>query len=154
MREIFEKFWILKKNFPFLTLIITGKFSGNFPFNPEIKYMELKDERERAGCIKGSLFTLFPSYEDEPDFLFFESLSLGVPVVVNERKETLVDYCLRCNGGLWYSGMEEFVEVSSLIIRDKLLRNRLGREAQRYIKENHSPEKNFLKWKEFLNSFI
>lgn len=154
LREIFEKFWILKKNFPFLTLIIMGEFSRNFPFSPDIKYIELKDEKERLDCIKGSLFTLFPFLKDEPDFLFLEALSLGVPVVVDQRMETLLDYCLRSNGGLWYSGMEEFLEVSSLIIRDKLLRNRLGREAKKYIRENHSPERNFLKWKEFLNSLI
>jgi len=153
-REIIEKFLILKKNFPFVTLILKEKFSRNIPFDPEIKYMELRDQKERLECIKGSLFTLLPSFEDRPDFLFFESMSLGVPVVVNQRNETLLEYCIMSNGGLWYSEMEEFFEVSSLLIKDKFLRRKLGRQAQNYIKENHSPEKIFLKWKEFLNSII
>lgn len=154
LKEIFEKFWILKKNFPFLKLIITGEFSKCLPFNPEIKYMALREEKDRVACIKGSLFAFIPFVGDEPDFLFFETMSLGVPVVVDQRMETLLDYCLRSNGGLWYSGMEEFLEISSLLIEDKPLRSRLGREAKKYIKENHSPEKNFLKWKDFLSSFI
>ncbi len=154
LKEIFENFKILKRKFPFLTLVVLGEYSRKFPFDPDIKYIEIGEEKERLECVKGSLFTLFPSEEDNPDYFFFESLSLGVPAVINERKETLVDYCSKSNGGLWYSGKEEFLEIASLLVKDRLLRNGMGIKAQKYIKENHSPQKIFLKWKEFLSSFI
>lgn len=154
LKETFENFKILRRKFPFLTLVVLGKFSGKFPFDPDIKYIELTDEKERLECVKGSLFTLFPSKEDKPDYFFFESLSLGVPAVINERNDALVDYCSKSNGGLWYSGKEELLEIASLLVKDKLLRNEMGIKAQKYIKENHSPQKIFLKWKEFLSLVI
>ncbi len=153
-RGIYENFKILKRIFPFLTLIMTGQFSRNIPFELDIKFMDLRDEKDRLECIKGSLFTLFPSKKDSFDYFFLESMGLGVPIVVDEINKTLVDYCLKSNGGLWYSGREEFVEVASILVKDKFLRNGMGRKAQKYVKESLSSERIFLKWKEFLNSII
>lgn len=154
LKEIIENFKILRRRFPFLSFIISGKFSRHFPFDPDIKYMELIDEKERLEGIKGSLFTLFPSKKDSPDYFFLESLSLSIPAVVNEKKETLVDLCLKSNGGLWYSGKEDFLEVASLLIKDRALKIQMGIKASKYIKENHSPEKIFQKWKTFIESII
>lgn len=154
IQEIIQNFRILKRNFPFLTLIISGKFSKGFPFDPDIKYIELTEEKERLEGMKGSIFTLFPSKKDILHYFFFESMSLGVPAVVNEKMVTIVDYCLKSNGGLWYSGREEFLELASLLVKDKLLRSEMGRRAQKYIRENHSFERIFLKWKEFLNLIV
>lgn len=154
LQETIANFRILRREFPFLSLIISGKFSKISPFDPDLKYIELKDEKERLEGIKGSIFTLFPSQKDSPNYHFLESLSVGIPAVVNEKNGTLVDYCLKSNGGLWYSGTEEFIEVASLIVKDKLIRNEMGSKAQKYIEENHSPEKIFHRWKDFLNSII
>ncbi len=154
IEKIVSSFKTLKTKFPFLSLIIWSESDKKIPFDPDIKHFNLKDDNERWNCIKGAILTIYPSQEDTPDFSVLESMALGVPVVVNENSKTLVDYCIKSNGGLWYSTEEEFLEVLSLLIRDRALRNAMGKKGYKYVKESHSLEQNFLKWKSFLSEFV
>ncbi|MGQ9618813.1 MAG: hypothetical protein ACUVUG_07650 [Candidatus Aminicenantia bacterium] len=152
--EVIENFKLLKRGFPFLSLIISGKLSCKIPFDPDIKYFEPESEKDRWECIKGALFSIFPSCEDTPEFLLLESMSLSVPLVVNGRANTLVDYCVKGNCGLWYSTKEEFYELGKLLINNNSLREKMGINALKYIRERHSLKLNFLRWKDFLVSIF
>ncbi len=52
-----------------------------------------------------------PSQYESLSFMVLEAWQAGVPVLVNGRSEVLVEHCLTSNGGLYYSGYDEFAVV-------------------------------------------
>jgi glycosyltransferase involved in cell wall biosynthesis len=44
---------------------------------------------------------------------------------------------VRSNAGLFYENRDEFGECTRLLLADRRLRERMGRNGQRYVKENY-----------------
>jgi glycosyltransferase involved in cell wall biosynthesis len=49
----------------------------------------------------------------------------------------LKDHCVRSQGGLFYSGAEEFGEALDLLVREARLRGALGENGRRYVRESY-----------------
>ena len=64
-------------------------------------------------------------------------MALSIPVVVNEECAVLKGHCLKSNGGLFYTGAEEFEYCLDRIIKDKELRAAMGRNGKEYVENNY-----------------
>ena len=65
-------------------------------------------------------------------------MAVGKPVLCNAHADVLVDHCRRSNAGLFYSTGAEFVECVDLLLADRDLRERMGRNGQEYVSANYS----------------
>ena len=57
---------------------------------------------------------------------------------VNAHADVLVDHCRRSNAGLFYASCEEFVECVHLLLADRELRDRMGRNGRTYVNDNYA----------------
>ena len=58
------------------------------------------------------------------------------PVLVNGDCSVLRGQCLRSNGGLWYSGYEEFQEAMEILLLDRDLADVLGEQGYQFVQRN------------------
>ncbi|MEW6455771.1 MAG: glycosyltransferase family 4 protein [Acidobacteriota bacterium] len=146
--ELFDYFIKFKKKYYPITLALIGNLSMKLPNDPDIRYLGFLSEEDKLNAIASSVLTIHPSHLESFSISALESLSLGIPIVVQERTKPLVEHCKKSNGGLWYSDYEDFEEVLNLLLKEHKLRNTLGENGKKYITENFSWEKVCSKWKE------
>jgi glycosyltransferase involved in cell wall biosynthesis len=69
--------------------------------------------------------------------LALEGMAVGTPVLCNAHADVLVDHCRRSNAGLFYANGDEFVECTRLLLADRRLRERMGRNGRAYVSANY-----------------
>jgi glycosyltransferase involved in cell wall biosynthesis len=58
-------------------------------------------------------------------------------VLVNGDCAVLKDQCVKANAGLYYTNYDEFEECLNFLLKNKCLRNQLGRNGNKYSKDNY-----------------
>jgi glycosyltransferase involved in cell wall biosynthesis len=81
--------------------------------------------------------SLIPEPDDLLAMNVLESFAVGTPVVATARNAAAVDHCRRANAGLYYTNGEEFTEALTLLLNDARLRQRLGDNGHRYVREHY-----------------
>jgi glycosyltransferase involved in cell wall biosynthesis len=107
---------------------------------PEVSWLQfagLLSERERLAALTAATIVVVPSPLESLSLLALEAMAVGTPVLCNARADVLVDHCKRSNAGLFYSSREEFVECTKLLLADRLLRERMGRNGRTYVERNY-----------------
>jgi glycosyltransferase involved in cell wall biosynthesis len=81
------------------------------------------------------------SIAPDPDDLIaepvLESFAVGTPVLASARNGAAVDHCRRANAGLYYRNREEFVGALRAMMTSRRLRETLGRNGQRYVRQHY-----------------
>jgi glycosyltransferase involved in cell wall biosynthesis len=67
------------------------------------------------------------------------ALHWQIPILVPEAAEELQDLCLISNGGLFYGNSEELKACLLLLLSNEGLRQRMGANGQRFIREARKP---------------
>jgi glycosyltransferase involved in cell wall biosynthesis len=107
------------------------------PSVPWLRYVGLLSEADRLRALEAATVVVVPSPLESLSLLALEGMAVGTPVLCNARADVLVDHCVRSNAGLFYESRDEFVECTNLLLADRRLRERMGRNGQRYVKENY-----------------
>jgi glycosyltransferase involved in cell wall biosynthesis len=116
---------------------------------PEQRYFRMPGvlpERERMFAYEAAEVTLAPEPDDLLATNVLESFAVGTPALVSARNAAAVDYCRQANAGLYYATRDEFVEALRLLIGDPRLRERLGENGRRYVRQH-------LRWDAVLGRF-
>ena len=142
--ELFRFFSFYKEEYPAsgnLQLILIGKLGMKLPESSSIRYIGFVDEAEKLSAMAGAIAVLQPSKMESFSIVTLEAFSVGTPVVVNGASPVLVDHCRKSNAGFYYRDFEEFEEIFNLLFSDRNLARSLGKNGQRYIKENYGWQK-------------
>ena len=129
-------------------LILAGTKQIPVPRNPSIRFIGRVSELEKGALLKSANLVVMPSYLESFSLVTLEAMLSGIPVLVNGSCEVLKGHCIRSNGGLWYETYDEFKECLNLLLSNKTLRKKLGKNGRIYVKKNYSwdiVEKKFLK---------
>ncbi|TDI34164.1 MAG: glycosyltransferase [Acidobacteria bacterium] len=140
LEELFRFFSFYKEEYPAsgnLQLILIGKLGMKLPEDSSIRYIGFVDEAEKLSAMAGAIAVMQPSKLESFSIVTLEAFSVGTPVVVNGASRVLVDHCLKSNAGFYYRDFEEFEEIFNLLFSDRNLARSLGKNGQRYIKENY-----------------
>lgn len=120
-----------------VALVLMGIKLMKVPEQPYLRLPGVLPDRERMTAYEAADVTLAP----EPDELLattvLESFAVGTPALVNARNASAVDHCRRANAGLYYASRGEFTEGLRLLMRDPRLRERLGENGRRYIRQHY-----------------
>jgi len=73
--------------------------------------------------------------------------------IVNAKSSVLKGHCVKGNSGLFYENYEEFAGCMNLLLSDNMLREKLGKNGFRYVKENYGWEKIAKRYSEFIKAF-
>lgn len=140
LEELFRYFSFFKEEHPAtgnLKLILIGKLGMKLPSDKSIRYIGFVDEAEKLSAMAGAVAVLQPSKMESLSIVTLEAFSVGSPVVANAASRVLVDHCRKSNAGFYYQNFEEFEEILGLLLTDRNLVRSLGKNGQRYIKENY-----------------
>jgi glycosyltransferase involved in cell wall biosynthesis len=107
---------------------------------PEERYVRMPGvlpDRERMVAYEAADVTIAPSSDDLLAQPLLESFAVGTPVLASAANDAAVEHCRRANGGLYYSNREEFAEAMRLVMTNNRLREALGENGRRYIRQNY-----------------
>ena len=124
-----------------LQLVLMGKKNMSIPNSRDIRYLGFLQEDEKLAAMASATAVMIPSRLESLSIVALEAFSVGVPVVAHGGSRVLVDHCRKANAGLYYRNYEEFEGILEMLFEDKNLAKGLGRQGQRYIKENFGWEK-------------
>jgi glycosyltransferase involved in cell wall biosynthesis len=133
-------------------LVLIGRMALPELTRPGVRYLGYLSEEEKAAAIAGADAVLCPSPYESLSIVLLEAMAVGVPGLVNARSEVLEDHCLRSNAGLFYGDAEEFVEALRLLVGRPTLREALGANGRRYVRDNYRWEVVLERWRAVLAS--
>ena len=120
------------------TLVLMGAKLMPLPEVPWVRYAGLLSEVDRLSALEAAAIVVVPSPFESLSLLALEGMAVGNPVLCNAHADVLVDHCRRSNAGLFYSTRDEFIECVHLLLADRDLRGRMGRNGKAYVTANYS----------------
>ena len=120
------------------TLVLMGAKLMPLPDVPWVRYAGLLSESDRLRALDAATIVVVPSPFESLSLLALEGMAVGKPVLCNAHADVLVDHCRRSNAGLFYSNREEFAECVHLLLADRELRERMGRNGKAYVTNNYA----------------
>jgi glycosyltransferase involved in cell wall biosynthesis len=120
------------------TLVLMGNKLMPLPAVPWVRYAGLLSESDRLRALASATIVVVPSPFESLSLLALEAMALGKPVLCNAHADVLVDHCKRSDAGLYYSTQDEFIECTNLLLADRDLRERMGRNGKAYVAANYS----------------
>lgn len=118
-------------------LVLMGVKLMQIPEQRHLRMAGVLPDRERMIAYEAAAVTLAPDPDDLIAGTVLESFAVGTPVLAAARNEAAVDHCRRANAGLYYASREEFTEALRLMMTDTRLRERLGENGRRYIRQHY-----------------
>jgi glycosyltransferase involved in cell wall biosynthesis len=119
------------------SLALMGVKLMPLPEEPFIRFAGLLSEQERLQALEAATVVVVPSPYESLSLLALESFAVGTPILANARSEVLVDHCHKSNAGLYYADRHEFTECLRLLIADPHLRESMGRNGRKYVRQNY-----------------
>ena len=136
--QLFDFFETYKEQGGPATLVLMGAKLMPLPDVPWVRYAGLLSEADRLRALEAATIVVVPSPFESLSLLALEGMAVGNPVLCNAHADVLVDHCRRSNAGLFYSTREEFVECAHLLLADRDLRERMGRNGKTYVTANYA----------------
>jgi glycosyltransferase involved in cell wall biosynthesis len=107
------------------------------PDDPHVRFAGMLPDEERLHALEAATVVVVPSPYESLSLLALEAFAVGTPILANARAEVLVDHCRQSNAGLFYADRWEFVEALKLLMRDRNLREAMGRNGKAYVERNY-----------------
>jgi len=120
-----------------VALVLMGVKLMKVPDAPYLRLAGVLPDRERMTAYEAADVTLAPEPDDLLATTALESFAVGTPALVNARNAAAVDHCRRANAGLYYETRDEFTGALRLLMGDQRLRERLGENGRRYIRQHY-----------------
>jgi glycosyltransferase involved in cell wall biosynthesis len=105
--------------------------------SPSIRFVGRLADDDRLRALEAATVVVVPSHFESLSLLALEAMAVGTPVLCNAQSDVLVEHCKRSNAGLFYSSRDEFVECANLLLADRRLRERMGRNGQAYVRQHY-----------------
>ncbi|MGI0027628.1 MAG: glycosyltransferase family 4 protein [Nitrosopumilaceae archaeon] len=149
--KYFTKF--LENNNTDLKLVLTGKGDVSIPdqYSKNILNIYLSSEELHDAYSAATLFCL-PSIHESFSRVIMESWLHKTPVLVNADSLVTKDFCLKSDGGLYFTNYDEFEECIKYYLENPEIRKKLGENGQNYVSTNFNWNKIISVYTEFFNS--
>jgi glycosyltransferase involved in cell wall biosynthesis len=138
--ELCRYFSFFKEEYPQsgnLQLVLIGQLGMKLPEDSSIRYVGFVDEAEKLSAMAGATAVVQPSRMESLSIVTLEAFSVGTPVLASAASAVLVDHCKKANAGFYYRDFEDFEELVGILLTERNLGRTMGRNGQRYIKENY-----------------
>lgn len=119
------------------TLMLMGAKLMPLPDDPRVRFAGMLPDEERLHALEAATIVVVPSPYESLSLLALEAFAVGTPVLANARAEVLVEHCRRSHAGLYYADKWEFIEGVRLLLRDKALREAMGRNGKAYVNRHY-----------------
>jgi glycosyltransferase involved in cell wall biosynthesis len=121
-----------------ITLALLGQNVMGIKPSPGILPLGFVDEQEKADALAAATVFVMPSAYESFSIVSLEAWQRRVPVLGNARSEVVKDHVRASRGGLYYEGPAEFSAALDYLLDRPALRERMGRNGERYVAENYA----------------
>jgi glycosyltransferase involved in cell wall biosynthesis len=121
-----------------IKLVLIGKLAMEIPKHQDIIFVGFLPEKDKFDGIGASQLLIMPSLFESFSIVIMESWLCSKPVLVNGRCEVLRGHVIKSNGGIWYQDYEEFKECLALLLSSSKLRDKMGINGKRYVKNSYT----------------
>jgi glycosyltransferase involved in cell wall biosynthesis len=135
--ELLEYFQTYVREGGDATLMLMGAKLMPLPDDPRVRFAGMLPDEERLHALAAATVVVVPSPHESLSLLALEAFAVGTPILANARAEVLVDHCRQSHAGLFYADRWEFVEALKLLMRDRNLREAMGRNGKAYVDQNY-----------------
>lgn len=129
-----------------LKLIFVGKSITELKPDADILNLGFVSEQDKFNFISGAKALVLPSQFESLSIAVLESLSLGVPIIVNGRCEVLKGHCIKSDAGLYYNNFFEFEGALNYMLEHPDIYSQMKKNALDYISEHYT-------WDVIMNKF-
>jgi glycosyltransferase involved in cell wall biosynthesis len=133
-------------------LLLIGRLAMEAPRVPGVRYLGNLSEVGKRAALAGARAVICPSPFESLSIVLLEAMAVGTPALANARSPVLKDHCLRSQGGLYYSSPDEFSEALDLLVREPQLRQALGENGRRYVRENYRWEAVLARYRDLITA--
>ena len=137
--DFFERY-IAESSRTDLKLLMVGKAVMPVSGHPQIVMAGFVPEATKYWAIRECQFMVAPSPYESLCIAALESWLLRRPILANGNCAVLRAQCIRSNGGLWYTGYEEFCEAMNCLLNDNALARTLGVQGEAFVRANYTWE--------------
>lgn len=147
-KELFDYYLKYKKEEPGAPkLLLIGKSVIDIPRHPDIIPLGFVSDEEKFAAMKLAKILMMPSKFESLSMVVLESLYYETPVLVNGHCDVLVGHCDRGNAGLYYTGYSEFEFCLNIMLKNDVLRSKMGIGGKEYVTK-------YFDWSIILDKFI
>jgi len=151
--ELIQYFSRYNKKNKNLSLVLIGKLLMELPAHPQIKCLGFISPEDKNAAMAAALATVHPSHFESLCMAALESMAVRTPILVQGKTGPLKQHCLKGNGGLAFSNYDEFEAMLDLFISDPHLRQILGENGRKYVKDNYSWDRIIEKYERMFTHF-
>jgi glycosyltransferase involved in cell wall biosynthesis len=153
--HMFSFFLRMKKEYPNdFKLVLMGKPVMEVPRHKDILPLGFVSDEDKINGMAAAKLLILPSFFESLSMSVLESMSLGVPVLVNGKCEVLKGHCIRSNGGLYYKNYHEFAECIGYLSAHEGIYGRMKENCVKYVNENYTWDKAMAKYKRLIDSTL
>jgi len=134
---LFDAFIRLRKT-SVVDLVLMGRKMMDIPDRDGIKYVGFVSEEDKASAFSGAVCSVQPSPLESLSITTLESFAQNTPVLVNSNCDVLMEHINASGGGLSFSNADDFMENCEKLLKNRPLREKMGKEGNQYVKEFYS----------------
>lgn len=121
-----------------LVLIGNGKVKMPSKYKEEIIDLGFVSSQDKYDAYAASAILCQPSVNESFSIVIMEAWLCETPVLVHADCEVTKDHCIKSNGGLYFSGYEEFEGCIDYFIANSNKSKKMGLNGKKYVLENYN----------------
>jgi glycosyltransferase involved in cell wall biosynthesis len=121
-----------------LDLVLVGGGDVDLPDEPWLHRLGFVPEQTKHDALAGAAVVVCPSPYESLSLAQLEAWTHGRPTLANAASPVLVGQSRRSGGGLWYRNADEYAAMLELLASTEPLREAIGRQARRFVRQTYS----------------
>lgn len=121
-----------------LKLVLMGGEWGEMQTHPDIVSIGKRYARDKFDAYAAATVLCQPSVNESFSIVLMEAWQMGTPTLVHKYCAVTHEHILASNGGLYFGYYDEFASAVDALLNQPSLRQILGTNGQRYVRDVYS----------------
>jgi glycosyltransferase involved in cell wall biosynthesis len=136
--EFFHRFKQDKPSDLKLVLIGSGSICTSSEFKKNVIDLGFVSRQDKYDAYAAATILCQPSVNESFSIVIMESWLCETPVLVHGNCAVTRDFCVKSNGGLFFTDYFEFKETLQFLLDDEQIRKKMGHSGRQFVLDNYN----------------